>query len=170
MSSRTSEKRQFHATVLLSVIIFLLIAILGVLLAPAAHAQSVPPMIVLTPDTVTGELRAKVNSNIDDARVVRVCMFRIDQNSPDPLAEVACADMASGRAPTAEEAGPSGVGMIYEIPFSSVFVAGQDQLFVARNIADVGGGIEISSLDSLNSALIPQAVGQPVFIYLGPSS
>lgn len=162
MISRARDKRQFRATVVLSIIVMALLTLLFA--ATDASAQGAPDLIVLTPDSVSGEFVATVNSAVNDSRVARVCIFRIDSNSPDPLAEVACVDAGLGSAPTPEQAAPSGEGMVYSIPFSTALVAGQDQLFTARNIADIGGGQEISSLNATNSALIPSAVGPPMFI------
>ncbi len=142
--------------------------ILALTITNAAHAQT-QPLIVLIPDTITGQVEAKLNSNTDDTRLVEVCIHRIDQNSPDPEAKVGCAPYATGQVPLdASEEAPSGEGLVYRIPFTVVLIPNQDQIFVARNYADVGGGTILVSADSANSALLPQPVSPPIFIVRAP--
>lgn len=133
-----------------------------------SHAQT-SPLVILTPDVITGQVTAKLNSTTNDARLIEVCVHRIDQNSPDPAAKVACAARDTGSVPldSSEEA-PSGEGLVYYIPFTVTMVPGQDQIFVARNYADVGGGAIIVSADSANSALLPQPIAPPLFIVRAP--
>ena len=135
--------------------------------AGLAHSQVVDP-VILSPDSVTGSFMATASSNTDDPRIVRICLFRIDSNSPDPAAEFACLPVTSGRPATAAE-DPTGVmaGEVFDIPFSTVLVAGQDQLFVARNIAsDLSG--ELVSVDSANTGRIPAMIGAPLFLVKAP--
>ena len=131
----------------------------------AANAQELP--VILTADSITGEFVGKVNSNTDDPRIVRVCLYRIDANSPDPTAEFACLPAASGRAPLANEVSPSGLGMVFEIPFTTTLVESQDQLFTARNIALDPSG-ELMSDPAARSARIPGPLGRPIFVVPSP--
>ena len=138
------------------------------MISSAADAQTTDP-VVLTPDSVTGEFRAKLSSATDDARLVRVCIFRIDANSPDPDAEFACLPASAGRDATPSE-DPTGTapGQIFEIPFTTVLVAGEDQIFTARNIAeDPDAGVLVSA-NSVNSGRIPARLGPPLFVVEAP--
>lgn len=141
-----------------------LLAISASALFPSAgQAQS----FVLEPDAVTGEFVAKVNSAIDDPRLTRVCLYRIDVNSPDPTAEFACLPAASGRPVEAGEEAPSGVGMVFDIPFTVTLVSGQDQVFTARNIATDPNG-ELMSDPSVVTGRIPGLLGRPMFVVPAP--
>lgn len=165
--TRPSERRKFRATCILTFVAVLLA--LSFFAVTEASAQGAD-MVVLQPDVVTGEFRAKVATNTDDQRLSRVCLYRIDSNSPDPEAEVTCQPAILGRAPNLVES-PDGSlpGLIFEIPFNTVLVAGQDQLFTARSFGDIGGGVEISSVNATNSAFIPSAIGPPMFIIRAPA-
>ncbi len=167
MTSLTKATKNFRLSVLLTAIMMILTVCLFA--ATEANAQGVfPDPIVLTPDKVTGELTVKLNSATDDVRITRICLYRIDQFSPDVDAEVACVDVSLGSTPKPEEVAPSGEGMVYSIPFTTAFIVGQDQLFTARNIASFGAGQEISSVNSVNTALIPSLVAPPMWLYVGP--
>lgn len=128
-----------------------------------ASAQNV----VLHPDAVSGEFTAKVNSATDDIRIERVCIYRIDENSPDPAAEVACNLVGDGAVPLADEEAPNFEGLVYNITFTTTLVPGENQVFVARNVAtDIGG--EIASEPSSNTGIIPGRPLSPVFIIVSP--
>ncbi len=166
MRSMTARQRRRNDFILgvLSVVFFTMALIT---MANSAGAQISDP-IILTPDSVTGEYTAKLNSNTDDPRLVEVCLFRIDHFHPTPETPIACTPRATGRAPLAGEESPSGNGLVYFIPFASALIPGQDQLIVARNRADVGGGTIIESPNSDNSVLLPQPLVSPMFLIEAP--
>ena len=132
--------------------------------ATSAFAQGAP-IVVLTPDSVTGEVTVRLSTEPDDVRYSRTCLFRIDANSPDPLAEVVCGSFKSGE-PT-DPADPT-KGFIGTLTWTTVLVPSQDQVYVARNFADIGGGMEIVSPDSANSGLLPQPITAPLFVVRSP--
>ena len=137
--------------------------ILFSLFSRSASAQTV----VLTPNEVTGEFTAKVNSATDDIRIDRVCLYRIDVNSPDPTAEFACQLVGDGSIPLAGEEAPNFEGLVYNIAFTTVLVPGESQKFVARNVAsDIGG--ELMSEPTADFALIPARPTSPVFLIVSP--
>lgn len=129
-----------------------------------ANAQSAP-LVVLTPDGVTGEVIFKVNTNTNDARLTESCIYRIDARSPDPDAPLACAPVTEGREPVGDEVVPSGEGVVLEIPLV-VSILPEDQHFGVRNIADIAG-TPISSALSSNKAVLPLAVVAPLFVVEG---
>jgi hypothetical protein len=135
----------------------LLIALFIMAFAQNATAQTVP-LIVLTPDSVTGEVTFHVDTNTADTRLTETCIYRIDVNSPDPLTPVACAPPSAGT-PSA-----SG-GVLLDIPVTIVILP-EDQVFGARNIATVAGQTVESNLTS-NSAVLPFGVVAPLFVVPG---
>ncbi len=142
---------RFLALILLSLVVW----------APGALASTV----LLTPDSVTGELSVRLTTSTDDARIVRTCLYRIDSNSPDPFAEVVCGSFQGG-----EPMDPNDLtkGFIGVLTWNTVLVPSEDQLYTARNFADVGDGMEIVSSDSANSGLLPRPVMAPLFIVRAP--
>jgi hypothetical protein len=135
-------------------------------ISTAANAQA-PSPIILAPDSLTGTFTASANTAHDDIRIERVCLYRVDQFSPDQTAEFACAQVTAGRPAVGNEVSPNGEGVVVDIEFVTVLVPGEDQLFVARNIAvDIGG--EIMSQPSGNNARIPGIPGAPMFVIPAP--
>lgn len=152
-----------------SIIIGTCASILGLatLFALEADAQTVsPPIVVLTPDIVTGTVVVKISTNTDDVRYSRTCYFRIDPASPDPAAEVACADLRIGGTPSDPLDPTKGVTNTMTVPVT--IITGQDQLFGAKNFATVAGTAEeIPSAFSTNSAVMPGPIQSPLFIVRG---
>jgi len=141
----------------------ILITLAAFFAASTAFGQTV----VLHPNEVTGEFTAKVNSATNDIRIDRVCLFRIDANSPDPTEEFACQLVGDGSIPLAGEEAPSFEGLVYNITFTTVLVPGESQKFVARNIAsDIGG--ELVSAPTADFALIPARPTSPIFLIVSP--
>ena len=141
-----------------------LILLTLVMCAPGAFAQDATP-VVLDLDTVTGEVSVRLSTSTDDPRYVRTCLYRIDGNSPDPLAEVVCGAFQGGT-PT-DPADPT-KGFIGTLTWNTVLVPSEDQVYVARNFADIGGGMEIVSADSANSGILPSAITAPLFVVSSP--
>jgi hypothetical protein len=146
------------------------LAVTMIFFSNSASAQNV----LLTPDSLTGEFTARANTATDDIRLDRVCLYRIDSNSPDPVTEFACASVGTGRTPTASEAAPNGEGVVVDITFTTTLVVGENQEFVARNIAqDFDSSMstfsDIQSDPSSNLARIVARPFSPVFIIIAPS-
>jgi hypothetical protein len=139
----------------------IILALAVLLTASSAFSQT----IILQPDEVTGAFTARVNTNTDDFRLERVCLYRTDVNSADPAAEFACSLVSTGRAPEPDEVVPSGEGVVVDITFTTALIPGQNQEFVVRNIAfDIGG--EIASEAGPNGGIIPARPFSPVFIII----
>jgi hypothetical protein len=141
---------------------FLLTMIVTMFTASCAFGQ-----VILTPDEVTGEFTARANTNTDDIRLDRTCLYRVDVYSPDPTVPVVCTFTVDGREPLPGEESPSGEGVVVDMVFTTVLVSGQNQRFVVRNIAlDVGG--ELESENGSNSGLITSRPGAPFFVIVSP--
>jgi hypothetical protein len=123
--------------------------------------------IMLLPDKVSGDFTATVNSSTDDARLDRVCLYRVDHKSLDPMAEFACVAIDTGVAPNPGQEAESGEGLVYTITFQTNLVAGENQAFIARNIA-IDTGVQILSDPSSNFARIPARPIGPKFVIVSP--
>lgn len=142
----------------------LLVSLFVLAFAQSAAAQSTV-LVVLTPDSVTGEVTFHVNTATNDARLTDVCVYRIDINSPDPSTPIACSTPSGGRVPTLTEQAPSGEGVVLDISVV-IPILPEDQVFGAKNIATVAGET-IPSVFSSNSAVLPFGVVAPLFVVLG---
>ena len=141
-----------------------IVTILSMWITTQATAQTVP-LILLTPDAVTGEVTFRANTNVDDARVVETCVYRVDANSPDPSTPVACALVTSGIPPEPHEQTPSEEGVVVSI-VATIPILPEDQTFGLRNVRAIEGQ-PIQSELSANSAVLPFAIVAPLFIVQG---
>ena len=146
-----------------------LVLALFLVLAGRASANHVKPLVIRTPNVVTKDVIFKVNTATDDSRLVKVCVYRTDINSPDVFTPVACLGVEFGRQPISAEIMHSNVGVVLEIPYNvGDMVPGQDQEFGVKNIASVDG-VEFTSAYG-NKGLIPHEVPEPIFIVKAPNA
>ena len=122
-------------------------------------------LFVLTPDAVTGQVEFHVNTNTNDARLTKTCVYRIDALSPDVDVPIACVDVSAGRAPVGSEISPSGEGVFLAIP-AAVSILAEDQIFGVKNIATVAG-VDVPSIIGPNTTVLPMGVVAPLFVVLG---
>lgn len=128
-----------------------------------AHANHVQPLVIGTPDVVTKDVVFKVNTNTNDSRLVEVCVYRTDINSPDVFTAVACEPITNGRQPISAEIMHTNEGMVVEIPYHvGDMIPGEDQYFGVKNVASVDG-VKFTSPYG-NQGMIPHEVPDPVFI------
>ena len=141
----------------------ILVLLFALLFSQSASAQT--PLVILTPDGVTGEVIFQVNTATNDSRLTETCIYRVDAGSPDPSVPLVCAPTSEGRPPVAGEEAPSGEGVVLELPLV-VSILPEDQTFGARNIVTVEGS-QIQSALSSNSAVLPFGVVAPLFVVIG---